>query len=257
MAMSSLPAPASTSPSVMRVRDGCVRIMSSARRSSTTPPAILNAARLMPRSLKIHAPASANAVRTRSAVTDARARSRAALDRVVPRHREEERAPPRTGRRRRRSPTPTRAPRLRSSPPDHRGRQDTPSNAARVGPLPRAARRARTPRPRIAHTFRIASSTIRARHLGLADAPVREDDRHLRHAEAAEDRPVGQLDLERVPRAPTDARSIASSTSRRKHLNPPVRSRTRTPEDRPRVEAPAAREDLPSEPQFTVPPPGT
>ena len=53
-------------------------------------------------------------------------------------------------------------------------------------------------RIRIRGTPSAASTTMRTGHLGLADAAVAEGDRHLDDPEAGANRPVGQLDLERV-----------------------------------------------------------
>ena len=78
--------------SVMRALDGWVRIMSSARRSRTTPPATLNAARVTPSQERMAAPASAKKARTTKAVTEARSAAlRLRRHRVAAGHRQEER----------------------------------------------------------------------------------------------------------------------------------------------------------------------
>src|SRR5512134_2524034 len=242
IATSSLAAPAATSPSVMRVLEGCVRIMSSARRSSTTPPAILKAPMESPSARKIQAPPSANARSTAPAVTEARRavarRFSAGSSRVIAR----KNGTAAMGSTTKNSAVSDTSPRLRASA--IMGAQTTrvSGGAGRLSGRPGERREA--DRPHLAERLEHDPP----RHLRAAHAAILEEDRHLRHAEARADGAGGELELEGVARALDGAEldrleHLAAEALEAAGEVPHVHA-----EDGPRVEAAASREDAPPEP---------
>ena len=89
-------------------------------------------------------------------------------------------------------------------------------------------------------TCRIASTTIPPLIFDSPDPAVDERDRDLDHAEPGPERAVGALDLEPVAARRDRVEIDRLEHPRRKHLKPPVRSRTRDAEHEPRVERAAA-----------------
>ena len=99
-----------------------------------------------------------------------------------------------------------------------------------------------------AGTRQAASSAIRAVIFDSPSLALAEDDRQLGDPQAAPQRAVGQLDLEGVAvRADRRVVDRLAARAARKHLKPPVRSRTGTRRTRARVQAAAARDDAPEQ----------
>ena len=105
------------------------------------------------------------------------------------------------------------------------------------------ARPGRSRRSLSASTWQSASTTILELILETAGLAVSEADGNLAHPRARLNGAVGHLDLEAEAGRLELDRPSPSSTWRRKHLKPPVRSLTGHPENRPRVPGAAAAEE--------------